>query len=70
ELEIPPEVILAGLEHGSKVNTDLIGDASWDPWDHFATPIEDVRRTLDIRPRGREADYLEYDEAGNIKVTV
>lgn len=66
ELEIPPELILAGLEHGSHVNRDLIGDATWDPWDHFHRPLEEVRAELGIPPRGREPDYLEYDEEGNV----
>jgi len=56
-----PETMLAALEHGRHVNRDLIGDTAWDPWDHFAQPIADVRALLDIRPRGREPEYLPLD---------
>lgn len=66
DLEIPPDLILAGLEHGTHVSRDLIGDASWDPWDHFARPIDEVRSELSVPPRGREPVYLQYDEEGNV----
>lgn len=54
-----PDSIFAGLEHGSHVTRDLIGDVAWNPWDHFREPIEVVRETLSIRPRGREPIYPE-----------
>lgn len=69
-LPIDPDVIMAGLEHGTHVNRDLIGDPTWDPWDHFHEPIDELRESLEIQPRGREPRYLEYDEEGNIKVSV
>lgn len=52
-----PESVFAGLEHGTHVNRDIVGDASWDPWDHFREPIADVRAALSIPPRGREPVY-------------
>lgn len=52
-----PETVFAGLEHGTHVNRDIIGDTSWDPWDHFHEPIADVRAALGIPPRGREPVY-------------
>ena len=55
--QVDPETMLAGLAHGSKVHRDLIGDPTWDPWDHFATPIEELRASLGIEPRGREPEY-------------
>lgn len=58
-----PDSVFAGLEHGSHVNRDLIGDTSWDPWDHFRTSIEEVRKMLSIAPRGREPIYPVFDEA-------
>ena len=48
----------------------LIGDPSWDPWDHFEKPIAEVRATLGIKPRGREPEYLQYDDEGNIVVSM
>ncbi|MEM8609734.1 MAG: TerB family tellurite resistance protein [Myxococcota bacterium] len=70
KLGIDPDLIVAGLEHGRSVNTDLIGDVSWDPWDHFEKPIDEVRASLGVRPRGREPQYLQYDHDGNIVVTM
>lgn len=58
-----PDSIFAGLEHGSHVTVDLIGDPAWDPWDHFAKPIEEVRQQLNIPPRGREPIYPDFDES-------
>jgi len=55
--EADPATMLAALEHGSHVNRDLIGDATWDPWEHFSTPLDDLRRALAIPPRGREPEY-------------
>lgn len=52
-----PATMLAALEHGSHVNRDLIGDPTWDPWEHFATPLDALRQTLAIPPRGREPEY-------------
>ena len=52
-----PMTLLAGLEHGTHVKVDLIGDSSWDPWDHFAEPLDDVRAALSIPPRGRDPEY-------------
>lgn len=52
-----PETIFAGLEHGSHVGRDLIGDPSWDPWEHFREPLAAVRARLNIPPRGREPVY-------------
>lgn len=59
-----PDTIFAGLEHGSHVSRDLIGDPTWDPWDHFAKPIEEVRAMLSIPPRGRAPIYPELDADG------
>ena len=55
--QVEPDSLLAGLEHGSHVNRDLIGDPTWDPWDHFAEPLGDVRRLVGIPPRGRDPVY-------------
>ena len=52
-----PATVFAGLEHGSHVNRDIIGDTTWDPWDHFREPIAEVRASLGIPPRGREPVY-------------
>jgi hypothetical protein len=60
-----PDSVFAGLEHGSHVQVDLIGDPAWNPWDHFHAPIDDVRRMLAIPPRGREPIYPEIDAAAN-----
>ncbi|MEM7137360.1 MAG: TerB family tellurite resistance protein [Myxococcota bacterium] len=68
ELEIDPDVVIAGIVHGSHVNTDIVGDPGWDPWDHFEESIADLRTALNIVPRGREPEYLEYDSEGNIIV--
>lgn len=59
--QVDPETIFAGLEHGTHVNRDLIGDTTWDPWDHFATPIDELRKSLGIQPRGREPVYEPYE---------
>lgn len=61
--QVDPDSLLAGLEHGSRVKRDLIGDPTWDPWDHFATPIDELRETLGIAPRGREPDYAPLEES-------
>ncbi|MDG2305635.1 MAG: hypothetical protein P8R42_13520 [Candidatus Binatia bacterium] len=55
--QVDPDSLLAGLEHGSHVNRDLIGDTTWDPWDHFVAPIAEVRAKLDLPVRGREPEY-------------
>jgi hypothetical protein len=39
-----PDSVFAGLAHGSHVRLDLIGDPTWDPWDHFRTPLDELRR--------------------------
>lgn len=52
-----PERMFAALEHGAGVNTDLIGDAAFDPWQEFGKPIEEVRARYAIAPRGREPEY-------------
>jgi|GEM_PF-653642 len=57
-----PETVFAGLEHGTHVERDLIGDPSWDPWDHFHEPIAEVRAAVGIPPRGREPVYPEAVE--------
>ena len=57
-----PETVFAGLEHGTHVNRDLIGDTSWDPWDHFREPLAAVRASLSIPPRGREPVYPDSPE--------
>jgi hypothetical protein len=57
-----PDSVFAGLEHGSHVTRDLIGDTSWDPWDHFRTPIAELRASLNVLPRGREPIYPELPE--------
>ncbi|MBM4246764.1 MAG: TerB family tellurite resistance protein [Deltaproteobacteria bacterium] len=57
-----PETVFAGLEHGTHVERDLIGDPSWDPWDHFHEPIAEVRAAAGIPPRGREPVYPEAVE--------
>ncbi len=55
--QVDPETMLAGLEHGTQVNRDLIGDVSWDPWEHFAVPLSELRASLGVAPRGREPEY-------------
>ena len=55
--QVDPDTMLAGLAHGSQVNRDLIGDPTWDPWEHFSSPIDELREVLNIQPRGREPDY-------------
>jgi hypothetical protein len=55
-----PTSMLAALEHGAQVNRDLIGDPTWDPWDHFTQPIEELRKQLNILPRGCEPKYPEF----------
>ena len=57
--EADPERMLAGLEHGSQVNTDLIGDPAFDPWEEFPKPLEEVRQKFGIPARGREPEYPE-----------
>ncbi len=52
-----PARMFAGLEHGTHVNTDLIGDAAFDPWKEFSRSLEDVRATYAIPPRGRAPEY-------------
>lgn len=52
-----PERMFRALEHGTHVNTDLIGDSAFDPWKEFARPLEDVRATYAIPPRGLEPEY-------------
>ena len=52
-----PATVFAGLEHGSHVDRDIVGDTTWDPWDHFREPIAEVRASLGIPPRGREPVY-------------
>ena len=49
------ERLFAGMEHGSKVSVDLIADIN--PWDHFAEPLEEVRRRFNVLPRGREPEW-------------
>ena len=60
-----PDSVFAGLEHGAHVQVDLIGDPAWNPWDHFRTPIDDVRRMLAIPPRGRPPIYPEPSAAAD-----
>lgn len=55
--EADPDSVFAGLEHGSHVTVDLIGDPAWDPWDHFRAPLEEVRRLVGVPPRGRPPIY-------------
>jgi hypothetical protein len=57
-----PDSVFAGLEHGSHVTKDLIGDPAWDPWDHFRTPIAELRASLNVLPRGREPIYPDLPE--------
>lgn len=57
EGQADPERMLAGLEHGTQVNTDLIGDPAFDPWKEFAKPLQEVRQKFDIPPRGRPPEY-------------
>jgi hypothetical protein len=52
----PPRMFIA-LEHGTHVNTDLIGDPAFDPWAEFESPILVVRKKFAIPPRGREPEY-------------
>lgn len=59
EGQADPERMLAGLEHGTHVNTDLIGDAAFDPWKEFAKPLDEVRQKFEIPPRGRPPEYAE-----------
>ena len=62
EGEIDPESMFQALEHGIHVNTDLIGDAAFDPWQEFDQPLEKVRLKFDIPPRGRAPEYPELSE--------
>ena len=57
-----PISMLAALEHGTQVNRDLIGDPAWDPWEHFAEPIDTLRAQLNILPRGHEPQYIEFND--------
>ena len=52
-----PERMFEALEHGTHLNTDLIGDPAFDPWKEFSRPLEDVRATYAIPPRGRPPEY-------------
>ena len=54
-----PERMIAGLEHGTHVTTDLIGDSAFDPWEEFSKPLEEVRQKFGIPPRGRAPEYPE-----------
>ena len=40
--------VLGALERGAASNTDL---SAWDPWPHFARPLEEVRAELGVPPR-------------------
>lgn len=59
--EADPARMIVALEHGTHVNTDLIGDPAFDPWKEFARPLEDVRATYAIPPRGRPPEYPDLD---------
>jgi hypothetical protein len=48
-LKADPEGMLKALARGAKVTRDMWSD--FEPWDHFARPIADVRRELGIAPR-------------------
>ena len=52
-----PERMFEALEHGTHVNTDLIGDPAFDPWEEFPRQLEDVRAAYEIPPRSRPAEY-------------
>jgi hypothetical protein len=49
-LSVPAERILAALERGRRVNTDLY-DPDWDYWADMPLPLEDVRRKYGIAPK-------------------
>ena len=53
--QLDPERIFAGMAHGSQVTIDLIAELN--PWDHFASPLAEVRQLFNVVPRGREAEY-------------
>jgi ubiquinone biosynthesis protein Coq4 len=44
------ELMFAAIERGSKVNTDL--SDKWDYWPYVELPIDEVRRRLNILPKG------------------
>jgi hypothetical protein len=44
------ERMFAALERGNKVNTDL--SQAWDFWSYIDQPIDDVRRQLNVVPKG------------------
>ena len=52
-----PDRMFAALEHGTHLNTALLGDPAFDPWKEFSRPLEDVRVTYAIPPRGRAPEY-------------
>jgi len=52
-----PARMLEALEHGTHVNTDLIGDPAFDPWEEFAKPLPAVREKFGVPPRGRAPEY-------------
>ena len=43
-----PAAVLHAYQRGTAVNTDISQD--WDPWPHFARPLVDVRRELNVPP--------------------
>lgn len=46
-----PPSILAAFERGAAMTVDL-GAPDFDPWDWFPRPLEEVRRALNVPPRG------------------
>lgn len=44
-----PELMVKALARGAKIPRDMWSD--FHPWDHFARPLDEVRRELNIEPR-------------------
>lgn len=59
--QLDPERVFAGMAHGRQVNTDLISNLN--PWQHFSSPLEEVRARFNVLPRGRDPVYA--DAAGS-----